>query len=42
MTDGHNGDILGLFAKVGLYDFTNPFEVDIVDRVEVVIAIVSY
>lgn len=42
MIDCHYSDVLGLFAKNSLSDFVYTFEVDIVDRVEVVIAIVSY
>lgn len=41
MIDGHNSDILSLLAKDSLNDFTDSFEVDIIDRVEVVITIVS-
>lgn len=42
MIDCHDSDVLGLLAKNSLNDLADSFEVDIVDRVEVVIAIVSY
>lgn len=41
MIDGHDSDVFGLLAKNSLNDLADSFEVDIVDRVEVVIAIVS-
>lgn len=40
MIDGHKRDVLGLLAKSSIYNLTNPFEVDIIDRVEVIITIV--
>lgn len=42
MIDGHECDILGLLTKSSIYNLTNPLEVDIIDRVEVIIAIVPY